>query len=160
MKKTILAALSAAALLTSCGNAPAAATAGETAEPGVVESSDIAYVQVEAVLAQCDLYLNEGAALQEKTEKAQRSWAQKEKNIQAEAAQLEEKYVGTEWHTALFQEVAEQCGGNCAEQFRQLSEWKRLSNLRNLRVSESILREQGTNVEFMRQTIEDRKSVV
>ena len=71
---------------------PAAATAGETAEPGVVESSDIAYVQVEAVLAQCDLYLNEGAALQEKTEKAQRSWAQKEKNIQAEAAQLEEKY--------------------------------------------------------------------
>ncbi len=92
MKKTILAALSAAALLTSCGNAPAAATAGETAEPGVVESSDIAYVQVEAVLAQCDLYLNECAALQEKTEKAQRSWAQKEKNIQAEAAQLEEKY--------------------------------------------------------------------
>ena len=92
MKKTILAALSAAALLTSCGNAPAAAPAAKTAEPGVVESSDIAYVQVEAVLAQCDLYLNEGAALQEKTEKAQRSWAQKEKNIQAEAAQLEEKY--------------------------------------------------------------------
>ena len=79
------------------------------------------------------------------------------KEVQAllsKAAQLEEKYVGTEWHTALFQEVAEQCGGNCAEQFRQLSEWKRLSNLRNLRVSESILREQGTNVEFMRQTIE------
>ncbi len=79
------------------------------------------------------------------------------KEVQAllsKAAQLEEKYVGTEWHTALFQEVAEQCGGNCAEQFRQLSEWKRLSNLRNLRISESILREQGTNVEFMRQTIE------
>lgn len=79
------------------------------------------------------------------------------KEVQAllsKAAQLEEKYVGTEWHTALFQEIAEQCGGNCAEQFRQLSEWKRLSNLRNLRISESILREQGTNVEFMRQTIE------
>jgi len=49
-------------------------------------------VQVEAVLAQCDLFLNEGAALQEKTQKAQKSWAQKEQNLQAEAAQLQEKY--------------------------------------------------------------------
>ena len=52
----------------------------------------MAYVQVEAVLAQCDLYLNEGAALQEKTQKAQKSWAQKEKNLQAEAAALPEQY--------------------------------------------------------------------
>ena len=44
------------------------------------------------VLAQCDLFLNEGAALQEKTQKAQKSWAQKEQNLQAEAAQLQEKY--------------------------------------------------------------------
>ena len=46
----------------------------------------------DAVLAQCDLFLNEGAALQEKTQKAQKSWAQKEQNLQAEAAQLQEKY--------------------------------------------------------------------
>ena len=54
--------------------------------------SDIAYVQVEAVLAQCDLYQTEGVALQEKTQKAQKSWAQREKSLQAEAAQLQEKY--------------------------------------------------------------------
>ena len=54
--------------------------------------SDIAYVQVEAVLAQCDLYQTEGVALQETTQKAQKSWAQREKSIQAEAAQLQEKY--------------------------------------------------------------------
>ena len=66
------------------------ATAEEVARE--VGSSDIAYVQVEAVLAQCDLFLNEGAALQEKTQKAQKSWAQKEQNLQAEAAQLQEKY--------------------------------------------------------------------
>jgi len=47
---------------------------------------------VEAVLAQCDLFLTEGKALQEKTEKAQKSWAQREQNLQAEAAQLQEKY--------------------------------------------------------------------
>ena len=57
-----------------------------------IGSSDIAYVQVEAVLAQCDLFLNEGKALQEKTQKAQKSWAQKEQNLQSEAAQLQEKY--------------------------------------------------------------------
>ena len=49
-------------------------------------------MQVEAVLAQCDLFLNEGKALQEKTEKAQKSWAQREQSLQAEAAQLQEKY--------------------------------------------------------------------
>ena len=69
------------------GRAPAAEEA--TREIG---SSDIAYVQVEAVLAQCDLFLNEGKALQEKTQKAQKSWAQKEQNLQSEAAQLQEKY--------------------------------------------------------------------
>ena len=47
---------------------------------------------MEAVLAQCDLFLTEGKALQEKTEKAQKSWAQREQNLQAEAAQLQEKY--------------------------------------------------------------------
>ena len=55
-------------------------------------ASDIAYVQVEAVLAQCDLFLTEGKALQEKTEKAQKSWAQREQNLQAEVAQLQEKF--------------------------------------------------------------------
>ncbi len=85
-------ALAASMALTAC-NQQGAATAEQTAaEVKEVVSSDIAYVQVEAVLAQSDLYKNEGAALQEKTEKTQKSWAQKEKNLQAEAAALQEKY--------------------------------------------------------------------
>lgn len=77
--------------LAACGpkSQPAAATGDATDE---VKSYDIAYIQVEAVLAESDLYKKEGAALQEKTQKAQNSWAQREKNLQAEAAKLQEKY--------------------------------------------------------------------
>ena len=93
MKKTLFPALAAALVLAACGTKTTgqAEVAAEAAAQQVV-SSDIAYVQVEAVLAQCDLYKTEGAALQEKTEKAQKSWAQREKGLQAEAAQLQEKY--------------------------------------------------------------------
>ena len=93
MKKTLFPALAAALVLAACGTkttGQAEATAEAAAQQ--VVSSDIAYVQVEAVLAQCDLYKNEGVALQEKTEKAQKSWAQREQNLQAEAAQLQQKY--------------------------------------------------------------------
>ena len=91
MKKMLFTALVAACAMTACGTKTTeTATAEEVARE--VGSSDIAYVQVEAVLAQCDLFLNEGAALQEKTQKAQKSWAQKEQNLQAEAAQLQQKY--------------------------------------------------------------------
>ena len=93
MKKTLFPALAAALVLAACGTKTAEQT-GDAAEAVAqqVISSDIAYVQVEAVLAQCDLYKTEGVALQEKTEKAQKSWAQREKGLQAEAAQLQEKY--------------------------------------------------------------------
>ena len=93
MKKTLFPALAAALVLAACGTKTAEQT-GDAAEAVAqqVVSSDIAYVQVEAVLAQCDLYKTEGVALQEKTEKAQKSWAQREQNLQAEAAQLQEKY--------------------------------------------------------------------
>ena len=93
MKKTLFPALAAALVLAACGTKTAEQT-GDAAEADAqqVVSSDIAYVQVEAVLAQCDLYKTEGVALQEKTEKAQKSWAQREKGLQAEAAQLQEKY--------------------------------------------------------------------
>lgn len=91
MKKILFPALFAAFALTSCGpkSQPAATAEGPAAE---VKSYDIAYIQVEAVLAESDLYKKEGAALQEKTQKAQNSWAQREKNLQAEAAKLQEKY--------------------------------------------------------------------
>lgn len=92
MKKLFLMALAAFAL-TACNNGGAATeTAAENGEMTAVGSSDIAYVQVEAVLAECELFKTEGAALQAKTEKAQKSWAQKENSLQAEAAQLQEKY--------------------------------------------------------------------
>lgn len=92
MKKVILSALVAALGFASCGNKSTAETSVTAQEVQAVVSGDIAYVQVEAVLAQCDLYLNEGVALKEKTEKAQKSWAQKEQGLQYEAAQLQEKY--------------------------------------------------------------------
>ena len=94
MKKMLLPALAAALALTASGtkSADQAETTAETAETRPVMPSAIAYVQVEAVLAQCDLYQTEGVALQEKTQKAQKSWAQREKSLQAEAAQLQEKY--------------------------------------------------------------------
>ena len=93
MKKTLFPALAAALVLAACGTKTTgqAEVAAEAAAQQVV-SSDIAYVQDEAVLAQCDLYKNEGVALQEKTEKAQKSWAQREQNLQAEVAQLQEKF--------------------------------------------------------------------
>lgn len=90
MRKILFSALAVAVALTSCNNKPAAEKIAE--ETQAVVSSDMAYVQVENVLAQCELFLTEGAVLKEKTEKAQKSWAQKEKNLQYEAAQLQEKY--------------------------------------------------------------------
>ena len=94
MKKMLLPALAAALVLTACGtkSADQAENTAETAENRQGMPSDIAHVQVEAVLAQCDLYQTEGVALQEKTQKAQKSWAQRKKSLQAEAAQLQEKY--------------------------------------------------------------------
>ena len=94
MKKTLFPVLAAALVMTACGTKTTEQTAqtAQTETTARVGASDIAYVQVEAVLAQCDLYKTEGVALQEKTEKAQKSWAQREKGLQAEAAQLQEKF--------------------------------------------------------------------
>ena len=85
-------ALVAACAMTACGTKTTETAAAAEEVTREIGSSDIADVQVEAVLAQCDLFLNEGKALQEKTQKAQKSWAQKEQNLQSEAAQLQEKY--------------------------------------------------------------------
>lgn len=93
MKKTLFPVLAAALLFSACGTKTAEQTqaVAEAAAQEVI-TADIAYVQVDAVLAQCDLYKNEGVALQAKTEKAQKGWAQREQSLQAEAAQLQEKY--------------------------------------------------------------------
>ena len=94
MKKTLFPVLAAALVMTACGTKTTEQTAqtAQTETTARVGASDIAHAQVEAVLAQCDLFLTEGKALQEKTEKAQKSWAQREQNLQAEVAQLQEKF--------------------------------------------------------------------
>ncbi len=92
MKRTLFTTLAAAALLSSCQTQAPATTAPEGDAAAQPTSSEIVYVQVERVLAESDLYLNEGKSLQERTEKAQKSWAQKEQNLQSEAAKLQEKY--------------------------------------------------------------------
>ncbi|MBE6221460.1 MAG: OmpH family outer membrane protein [Alistipes sp.] len=93
MKKIFLAALIATISLAACQNqnteAPAEAQDAATEQ---INGGDIAYVRVEYVMAESEIYKTEGVALQEKTEKASKSWAQKEKNLQYEATQLQEKY--------------------------------------------------------------------
>ena len=90
MKKIYLFALAAACAWTACTTQQAGETT--TAEAQQVGGADIAYVHAEQVVAECDLMKGEGAALAEKTQKAQESWAKKERSLQAEAASLQEKY--------------------------------------------------------------------
>ena len=93
MKKIFWALLIATISLASCQNQGAEAQAeAQAAETEAVNGSDIAYVRVEYVMAESEIYKTEGVALQEKTEKASKAWAQKEKNLQYEATQLQEKY--------------------------------------------------------------------
>ena len=94
MKNLFLTLLVAVVALVSCDNTKTANTTaeGEAAQTEVIGGGDLAYVRVDYVLAESEIYKTEGVALQEKTEKAQKSWAQKEKNLQYEATQLQEKY--------------------------------------------------------------------
>ena len=93
MKKYFFTLLVAALSFASCDTKTATPAAeGEAAAIETVTGGDIAYVRVEYVIAESEIYKTEGIALQEKTQKAQNSWAQKEQNIQYEATQLQEKY--------------------------------------------------------------------
>ena len=87
MKKIFAFALAAACALTAC-QPKEQATAEAQQQIG---GSDIAYVHAEAVVAECELMKTEGAALAEKTQKAQESWAKKERALQAEYNGLVEK---------------------------------------------------------------------
>jgi outer membrane protein len=98
MKKTFIAALAVFAFVgcnNSANNAEEKNTEVKvetTGEAVTVTASDIAYVNVELVLAESDIVKTEGAALREKTEKAQQKLAKKDKNLQNEMQQLAEKY--------------------------------------------------------------------
>ena len=58
----------------------------------VVAEGDLAFVNVDYVLAESDIFQTEGIALRDKTEKTQQKWAKKEQNLQNEINQLAEKY--------------------------------------------------------------------
>ena len=106
MKKIFLSLMVAAMAFTACEQKAATepATEGDAAATETVVEGDLAYVRVEYVLAESEIFKTEGVALQEKTEKAQKSWAQKEKNLQYEATQLQEKYQKGLMTTADFQQ--------------------------------------------------------
>lgn len=92
MKKIFWVALVATAVMTSCKEAQTekvdeGATATATEVVG-----DLAFVNTDKVFAESEIFKTEGAALKEKTEKAQQGWARQEQKIQNEAAQLQEKY--------------------------------------------------------------------
>jgi outer membrane protein len=86
MKKILLTMLVAAVAL-SCEQkvATEAPVQAESAQTEAAVEGDLAYVRVDYVLAQSDIYKTEGVALQTKTEKAQQSWAKKEQGFQYEA---------------------------------------------------------------------------
>lgn len=92
MKKLVFAALIAAFSMTACDSSKTENTEANAAETQTVTASDLAYVETERILLECDLYTSEGVALQEKTQKAQQSWANNERNLQNEAVQLQERY--------------------------------------------------------------------
>ena len=54
--------------------------------------SDVAYVDVDQVVADSEIFKTEGKALQEKTEKTQQKLANRERNLNNEMQQLNEKY--------------------------------------------------------------------
>ena len=58
----------------------------------VVAQGDLAFVNVDYVLAESNIFKTEGIALRDKTEKAQQKWMKKEQNLQNEMQQLAEKY--------------------------------------------------------------------
>ena len=94
MKKILLTAAVVMMAAVSCNKAAAPKSEGENevTTAAAVNTSDVAYVHVEAVLAQSELFQTEGDALQKKTEKAQESWGKKAQNLEYEAAKLQEKY--------------------------------------------------------------------
>lgn len=91
MRKIFVAALAFLAVV-SCNENKKGAEAAEQAATEVAASGDLAFVNVDYVFTESDIFKTEGIALRDKTEKAQQKWAKKEQNLQNEMAQLAEKY--------------------------------------------------------------------
>ena len=91
MKRFFITALAFLAIVGCKENKQATETTEQTATEVAVEG-DLAFVNVDYVLAESDIFKTEGIALRDKTEKAQQKWAKKEQNLQNEMQQLAEKY--------------------------------------------------------------------
>ncbi len=92
MKRLFIAALAFLAIVGCKENAKSADVATEQAATEVATEGDLAFVNVDYVLAESDIFKTEGIALRDKTEKTQQKWAKKEQNLQNEINQLAEKY--------------------------------------------------------------------
>lgn len=108
MKKSLLFALAAVAMLSACNNTekadkPVEATTTESTEVKTVEcvaSGDVVYIDVDFMLASSKLYAAEGKTLEAKMQEfqtraasTQEGWAQKEQSIAAEYNKLQNDAV-------------------------------------------------------------------
>lgn len=108
MKKSLLFALAAVAMLSACNNTekadkPVEATTTESTEVKTVEcvaSGDVVYIDVDFMLASSKLYAAEGKALEAKMQEfqtraasTQEGWTQKEQSIAAEYNKLQNDAV-------------------------------------------------------------------
>lgn len=94
MKKVFIAA-SLAILAASCAAPESATTQSATTstQPSACSSEcSLAYVNVDLVLSQSDIFTEEGLPLQKRSETAQREWSQKEQALQSDLAKLQQKY--------------------------------------------------------------------
>ena len=91
MRKIFVAALAFLALV-GCKENKQKSEAVEQAAVESVTEGDLAYVNVDYVLAESEIFKTEGIALRDKTEKTQQKWAKKEQSLQNEIQQLAEKY--------------------------------------------------------------------
>lgn len=91
MKKIFIATLALLAFA-GCKETKKNAEATEQTATETVVSGDLAFVNVDYVLAESEIFKTEGVALRTKTEKTQQKWANKEQNLQNEINQLAEKY--------------------------------------------------------------------
>ena len=91
MRKIFVAALAFLALVGCKENKQKADATEQTTVESVTEG-DLAYVNVDYVLAESEIFKTEGIALRDKTEKTQQKWAKKEQSLQNEIQQLAEKY--------------------------------------------------------------------
>ena len=91
MKRFFVAALALLAIVGCKENKQSTKTTEQTATE-VVAGGDLAFVNVDYVFAESEIFKTEGIALRDKTEKAQQKWAKKDQNLQNEMHQLAEKY--------------------------------------------------------------------